>query len=51
MMLMLMRRMISARIGDGNSDNRVRYQTMMSDGNESDSDGVDVDHDDDVDDE
>ena len=48
MMLKLTRRMISTMIGDEDSDNRLRYQTMTDDGNESVGDDVD---DDDVDDE
>ena len=51
MMLMLMIRMISTMIGNDDSDNRLRYQTIMDDGNERDGDDVDVDDDDDVDDE
>ena len=41
MMLKLMRMMISTMIGDDDSDNRLRYQTLMNDGNESDGDDDD----------
>ena len=49
MMLMLMIRMISTMFGNGDSDNGLRYQTMMDD-DEDDGDDVDADDDDDVDD-
>ena len=38
-------------IRDDDSDNRLRYQTMVDDGDEDDGDDVDADDDDDVDDE
>ena len=41
MMSMMMRRMISSMIGY-DSDNRLRHQIMMDDGNESDGDDNDV---------
>ena len=37
--------------GTDGSDNRLRYQTMVDDGDEDDGDDVDADDDDDVDDE
>ena len=51
MMLILMIRRISTMVGNGNSDNRLNYQTIMDNDCGNDGDGVDVDDDDHVDDE
>ena len=50
-MLMLMIRMISTMIGNDDSANRLRYQTIMDDGNENNGDDVDAHDDDEVEDE
>ena len=51
MMLMLIITMMSTMSGTDGSDDRLRYPTIMDDGDEDDGDDVDTDDDDDVDDE
>ena len=46
-----MRAALPTMIGNGDSDNRLRFWTFMDDGTESGLDDVGVDDDDDVDDE